>query len=93
MDTQESKAANALWQQHSEEEAVARKLQQERAGDTHHPVEGPPPYGNEQVNLLAAEIVSQERERCASLVETWPAADPYTAELLRQVAAELRRGI
>ena len=91
MDTQESKAANELWQQHSQEEAIARKGQQERAGDTHRPVEGPPPYGNEQINLLAAGIVRQERERCASLVESWPGVDAGTAELLRQVAAELRR--
>ena len=91
MDSQESRAANELWQQHSQEDAVARKIQQERAGATHHPVEGPPPYGNEQVNLLAAEIVIQERERCAKLVEAWPAGDPDTAGLLRRVAAELRR--
>ena len=91
MDTQESKAANELWQHHSQDEAMARKVQQERAGATHHPVEGPPPYGNEQVNLLAAEIVRQERERCARLVETWPGVDPGTAALLRRLAAELRR--
>lgn len=92
MDIQDSKAANELWQKHSEEEAMARKVQQALAGETHHPVEGPPPYGNEQVNLLAVEIVRQERERCASLVEAWPGVDPVTAELLGQVATKLRRG-
>jgi hypothetical protein len=92
MDTQESKAANELWKQHSDEEAMARQGQQARAGDTHSPVEGPPPYGNEQINLLAAGIVRQERERCASLVERWPGVDRGTAELLVRIAAELRRG-
>ena len=91
MDTQESTAANELWQHHSHDEALARRDEQERAGDTHHPVEGPPPYGNEQVNLMAAEIARQERERCARLVETWPGVDASTAGLLRQLAAELRR--
>ena len=92
MDSKESLAANELWRRHSEEEATARKVQQEHAGSTHRPVDGPPPYGSEQVNLLAAEIVSKERERCARLVETWPGAAPETAELLRQVAAALRQG-
>ena len=92
MDTQESKAANELWQQHSQDEAVARQVQQERAGDTHRPVAGPPPYGSEQINLLAAEILREERERCAGVVEKWPGVDLGTAELLARVAAELRRG-
>jgi hypothetical protein len=92
MENQESDAANELWRQHSEDEAAARKAQQTHAGQTHQPVEGPPPYGNEQVNLLAAEIVARERERCAMLVETWPAGpDVKPDELLRQLAAQLRR--
>jgi hypothetical protein len=92
MDTQTSDAANERWRQHTEDEAVARKVQQRSAGWNHQPVQGPPPYGNEQVNLMAAEIVAAERERCAVLVEEWRVAPEITpAELLRQVAAELRR--
>jgi len=92
MDTKESDAANELWRQHAEDEAVALKAQQASAGMTHHPVEGPPPHGNEKVNLIAAEILRQERERCARLVETWPVGgDASALKLLSQVAAELRR--
>jgi hypothetical protein len=92
MDTQESDAANELWRQHTEDESLARRAQQNTAGITHQPVEGPPPYGNEEVNLMAAELVAGERERCARVVETWPVGtDAKAAELLRQVAAELRR--
>ena len=91
MDTRQTDAANELWRRHSQDEATARAAQQERAGQAHRPVDGPPPYGNEEVNLLAAEITAGERERCARLVEAWaipPGADG--PELLRQVAAGIR---
>lgn len=92
MDTTKSDAANELWRQHSEDEARARVAQQHSAGGTHQPVQGPPPYGNQEVNLLAAEIVQQERERCARLVEAWPAgSDARLAQALQDVAAALRR--
>ena len=91
MDTQQTDAANERWRQHTEDEATARAVQQERAGPTHRPVNGPPPYGNEQMNQVAAEIKAEEREHCARLVETWPVADAKAADLLRQVAAGLRR--
>ncbi|HEY1226079.1 MAG TPA: hypothetical protein VGF26_02045, partial [Ramlibacter sp.] len=91
MDTRQTDAANELWRRHSEDEAVARAAQQETAGRRHHPLPGPPPYGNEQVNLMAAEIVARERERCARLVETWPfAPDAGRSELLRQLAQVIR---
>ncbi|KQT10320.1 hypothetical protein [Ramlibacter sp. Leaf400] len=92
MDTQHTKAANERWRRHAEDEAAARAVQQENAGATHQPVGGPPPYGNEQVNLIAAEIIAIERERCAVLVETWPVgSDARAAEMLEQVAARIRR--
>ena len=92
MNTRKTESANELWQQHSRDEAAAIEVQQGQAGDTHRPVGGPPPYGNEEVNLLAARIVEQERERCASLVEAWPVAPgSEAARLLRDIAAELRR--
>ena len=91
MTTRKTDAANELWRRHSEDEATARAAQQESAGQGHQPVAGPPPYGNEQVNLMAAEIVRRERERCAALVETWPVAPGAGgAELLREIAAGIR---
>jgi hypothetical protein len=94
MNTHELDAANEQWRRHSEDEASARQVQQESAGDSHQPVEGPPPYGNEQVNLMAATIVEQERERCARLVENWPAGpDLHPSGLLHDLAAALRRGL
>lgn len=91
MDTRQYDAANELWRRHSEDEAVTRAVQQENAGQEHHPVPGPPPYGSAQVNLMAAEIVERERERCARLVETWPVApDASSAELLRDIAERIR---
>ena len=92
MDNQKTDAANERWRQHSEDEAAHREAQQDSAGGTHRPVQGPPPYGNEQVNLMAAAIVQAERERCARLVEGWPVGtDAGSAELLREVAARIRR--
>ncbi|TFZ06119.1 hypothetical protein EZ313_05610 [Ramlibacter henchirensis] len=85
--------ANEQWQRHSDDEARARAAQQESAGGTHQPVEGPPPYGNEQVNLIAAEIEREVTDRCARLVETWPvgAGDEAAAGLLRDLAQAIRR--
>jgi hypothetical protein len=92
MENQQTDAANERWRQHTEDESAARAAQQAQAGPTHRPVGGPPPYGNEQVNLVAAEIKAEEREHCARLVETWPVgSDAKAADLLRQVAAALRR--
>jgi hypothetical protein len=92
MDTPKTHAANELWRRHSEDEAAARAVQQESAGEDHGPLAGPPPYGNEQVNLIAAAIVERERERCARLVERWPPGDdPSRAGLLREIAEALRR--
>ena len=92
MDTRQTDAANELWRRHSEDEAVARAVQQRSAGQDHSPLPGPPPYGNEQVNLIASGIVDSERERCARLVETWPVArDARNAELLREIAEGIRR--
>jgi hypothetical protein len=92
METRKPDAANELWRQHSEDEARALGRQQESAGSTHQPVSGPPPYGNEQVNLIAADIVRRERERCATLVENWDVgSDVSAAALLRALAAALRR--
>jgi hypothetical protein len=92
MNDEQSDAANEQWRQHTEDETIARQAQQRDAGDTHGPVTGPPPYGNAQLNVLAAESTARERERCAHLVETWPVGtDAEAAELLRRVAFELRR--
>ena len=87
----DTSAADQLWRRHTQDEAEARAVQQESAGQDHSPLPGPPPYGNAQVNLIAAEIVLRERERCARLVEGWP-VDP-TADagaMLRDIADRIR---
>lgn len=83
-----------LWRRHNDDEAQARALQQEAAGDTHRPVSGTPPYGDERVNAVALDVARSERERCAAFVEGWalPAdAPPQLAALLRELAQALRQ--
>ncbi|MBE7942487.1 hypothetical protein IM725_18120 [Ramlibacter aquaticus] len=90
--TTKQQAASRMWQSHSEDEVEAIKAQQRAAGDSHHPAQGPPPYGSEDRNLLARDVSSAERERCAQLVESWPAdASLGSKEALMAVAAMLRR--
>ena len=92
METRDAVAANEQWQRHNQDEARARAAQQQSAGGSHRPVNGPPPYGNEVVNAIAADIVQREREHCARLVEAWPVGgDGRKSELLRQVAEGIRR--
>ena len=87
----DTSAADQLWRRHTEDETAARAVQQESAGQDHAPLPGPPPYGNAQVNLIAAEIVQRERERCAQVVESWPASTADRAALLREIADHIRQ--
>lgn len=91
MDEKKANAATQQWRQHTADEAQASAAQQEDARPGHGPVTGPPPYGSEKLNVFAADIIRSERERCARLVETWPAdAQPDAAALLAEVARAIR---
>jgi hypothetical protein len=59
------------WAQHLQDEAKALERQQEAAGSTHSPVEGPLPYSADQLAEAVAIAVAAERQRCAQIAESW----------------------
>jgi hypothetical protein len=92
------------WAEHIADEGRALQRQQEAAGTTHSPREGPLPHTAEQLEAAVAAAVAGERQRCAALAEAW-SAEPRLLETLgdltegelhaaaataRGVAAEIR---
>lgn len=59
------------WAQHIADEGRALELQQEAAGATHSPTEGPMPYTVNQLESAVAAAVAAERLRCAGIADTW----------------------
>jgi hypothetical protein len=59
------------WAEHLQDEADALGLQQQSAGDSHTPVEGPLPHSADQLAIAVGAAVSQERLRCAKVAESW----------------------
>lgn len=65
------------WANHMKDEAKALELQQQAAGDSHAPVEGPRPYSADElgaaVTAAVAAAVAAERQRCADIADSWRA--------------------
>lgn len=61
------------WADHMNEEAQAREAQQQAAGRSHSPVEGPLPYSANDLDEAVAAAVDTERQRCARIAESWSA--------------------
>lgn len=59
------------WAEHIADESRALQIQQQAAGGTHSPLEGPLPYTGEQLEAAVAAAVASERQRCAELADAW----------------------
>ena len=69
-----------LWAGHLRDEAAEQRVQQESAGASHEPVNGPLPFSADNLD----DAVRVERERCAYLAESWA-----SEEKLRQTFADM----
>jgi hypothetical protein len=79
-----------LWAEHMEDEARALDLQQQEAGSTHSPVEGPLPYSADELNQAVAAAVAAERQRCAQIADNWTDETRLMQAFNGSTAAELR---
>ena len=61
------------WAEHIKDEAKALEVQQQAAGGTHSPVEGPLPYSADDLAVAVAAAVTAERQRCAEIADGWSA--------------------
>ena len=59
------------WAEHMDDEARALQVQQQAAGGTHSPVEGPLPHSENDLTDAVAAAVLAERQRCARLADSW----------------------
>jgi len=59
------------WAEHIRDEARALEVQQNSAGVTHTPVEGPLPHSADELTAAVAKAVAAERQRCAEVAERW----------------------
>lgn len=85
------------WAEHLDDEAKALQRQQQTAGGTHTPVEGPLPYSADQLDAAIAASVAAERQRCAEIADSWSgearlleAFGDFTEWELRAAAATAR---
>ena len=61
------------WAEHIKDEAKALHEQQQAAGDTHSPLEGPLPHTADDLAAAVAAAVTAERQRCAEIADRWSA--------------------
>lgn len=61
------------WAEHIKDEAKALQEQQDAAGDTHSPMEGPLPHSADDLAAAVATAITAERQRCADVAEGWNA--------------------
>jgi hypothetical protein len=94
------------WAEHMKDEAKALEKQQQAAGGTHSPMEGPLPHSADDLAVAVAAAVAAERKRCAEIAGRWSAEaqlrsafGDFTEPELRAAAAtaravgnEIRRG-
>lgn len=59
------------WAEHIADEARALRVQQDAAGGTHAPTEGPLPYTADQLEAAIMRAVMAERQRCVAIAERW----------------------
>lgn len=59
------------WAAHMADEDRARQLQQQSAGASHTPTEGPLPYSAQQLEAAVNAAVASERQRCADIADAW----------------------
>ena len=85
------------WAEHMADEGRALQRQQDAAGATHSPVEGPLPYSAQQLEAAVAAAVARERQRCADIADAWArqprlleAFGNFNASELRAAAATAR---
>ena len=68
MDTSEQRKQ---WADHIADEDRALQLQQQAAGATHSPTEGPLPHTAEELEAAVTAAVARERQRCAEIADAW----------------------
>lgn len=91
----------ATWAEHLKDEAVAHEKQQQSAGVSHGPLQGPLPFSADDLNGARREGAQLERERCARIAEDWirdlatrfPAFDREEIAAASAVLQELQRSI
>jgi hypothetical protein len=79
------------WIRIQDDEKSALRKQQVTAGSSHAPVLGPGPHGDHGTNMTVEAAVSEERERCAALVESCAAGQQGEVRAaFRQLASAIR---
>lgn len=78
------------WAEHIADERQALQLQQQAAGPTHSPKEGPLPYTEDQMHAAIAAAVAAERHRCAELADAWSTESKLLEAFTGLTEGELR---